>query len=74
MKFEDLTPEQQKKALACKTPEELIQLAKVEGYPLSDDELNAIAGGTGPWCATDTRKCDNYCDMLGPCLDYIKEA
>ena len=31
MKFEDLTPEQQEKAKACKTPEEIFALAKEIG-------------------------------------------
>ena len=45
MSFNDLTPEQQKKARACKTPEDMLALAKAEGYELTDDELQAISGG-----------------------------
>ena len=45
MKFEDLSPDQQEKAKACKTTEELLELAKAEGYELSDEDLNAISGG-----------------------------
>ena len=45
IKFENLTPEQQEKAKACKTPEEVIVLAKEEGYNLSDEELEAVSGG-----------------------------
>ena len=45
MKFEDLTPEQKAKALACKTPEELLALAKEEGYDLTDEQLQGISGG-----------------------------
>ena len=52
MKFEELTPEQQEKARACKTPEEIIELAKSEGYELSEEELDDVAGG---WC------CDLIC-------------
>ena len=37
MRFKDLTPEQQEKAKACKTPEEILALAKEEGYDLSDE-------------------------------------
>ena len=43
--FDDLTEEQKAKALACKTPEELFELAKAEGIELGDEELEAINGG-----------------------------
>lgn len=45
MKFEELTPEQQEKAKGCKSPEEVLQLAKEEGYELTAEELEAISGG-----------------------------
>ena len=45
MQFEDLTPEMKEKARACKTPEELLELAKSQGFELSDDDLEAISGG-----------------------------
>lgn len=45
MMFEDLSPELQEKAIACKTPEELLELAKSEGKELSEEELEAINGG-----------------------------
>ena len=32
MNYENLTPEQREKAKACKTAEELLALAKAEGY------------------------------------------
>jgi hypothetical protein len=57
MNFEDLTPEQQEKARACKTPEEVLALAKQEGYELSDAELDGIAGGG--WA------CDDYRNKVG---------
>ena len=47
MDFKDLSPELREKAKACKTPEELLALAKAEGYKLSEEELGAIAGGGG---------------------------
>ena len=55
MNFDDLTDEQKAKARAAKTPDEILALAKEEGYELSDDELAAVSGG---WCATD---CPNDC-------------
>ena len=45
MKFSDLTEELKAKARACKTPEELVNLAKEEGIDLSDEQLAAINGG-----------------------------
>ena len=40
-------PELQEKARACKSPEEILALAKEEGYELSDEELEAVSGGIG---------------------------
>lgn len=56
MKFEDLTPQQKEKAIACKTPEELIALAKEEGVELTDAQLGEISGGgwSSPSCGDDT--------------------
>ena len=48
MNFEDLAPELQEKAKACKSPEELLALAHQEGYELSDAELEQVSGG-GFW-------------------------
>ena len=41
----DLSPELREKAIACKTPEEMLALAKREGCKLSEEELGAVAGG-----------------------------
>ena len=45
MRFEDLTPEQKERARKCKSADEVLELAKEEGYELSDDELEAVSGG-----------------------------
>ncbi len=54
MDFENLTPEQQAQAKACKTPEDILALAKEEGYELSDEELEALSGGS--WSGGSCRK------------------
>ena len=62
MGFEDknISPELREKAAECKTTEELVALAKQEGYELSDEELEAISGG---WSCSDY--CGSYCTFLG---------
>ena len=48
MDFKDLkNPELQEKLKAVKTPEELLALAKDEGYELSDEQVSGVSGG---WC------------------------
>ena len=47
MKFEELTPEQQTKVNNCSSPEEILALAKEEGYELTDEDLAAVNGGMG---------------------------
>lgn len=41
-----LSPEQLEKARACRSSEELLQLAKEEGLELNDAQLEAVAGGS----------------------------
>ena len=60
MNFENLSDELKAKAQACKTPEDILALAKEHGYELSDDELDSLSGaGDGPeW------NCDYKCDKF----------
>ena len=59
----DISPELREKAKACTSPEELIELAKSEGYKLSDQDLEAVSGGSA-WTSTG---CKNYRD---PCKSH----
>ena len=52
--FDELTPEQMEKARACKSADDLIELAKTEGIELNDDQLDAIAGGSWYDCMNET--------------------
>ena len=49
MDLGNVSQELMDKARNCKTPEELLALAKQEGIELSDEELEGIAGGQD-WC------------------------
>ena len=46
--IKDLSPELQKKARACKSPEEFTQLAAENDIELSEEALEAVSGG-GWW-------------------------
>lgn len=43
--FDSLSDEQKEQAKACKTPEELAAFARKAGIELSDEALEAVAGG-----------------------------
>ena len=79
MKFEDLTPEQQEKAKACKSKEELSELARSIGYEPSNEELEAIAGGLcksdcslhGGQCIRDVNCLTKFtCPKDEPCITH----
>ena len=59
MDFKDLTPEQQEAAKACKSPEELVALAQNVGVQLTDEQMDAIAGGSWYNPCSD-HSCENY--------------
>ena len=49
----DISPELREKAKECTSPEELLALAKKEGYKLSEAEIEAVSGGGWSNCSTD---------------------
>lgn len=59
MDTEKLDPAVKAKLKGCETPEEILALAREEGYELADSELEGISGGWGG-CA---ERCRSYiCD------------
>ena len=44
-----LTDEAKVKAMAATSAEELLALAREEGYELTDEDLDAISGGRSLW-------------------------
>ena len=44
--YDGLSDEMKKKVTECRTAEELITLAKTEGIELTDEQLDAISGGS----------------------------
>ena len=43
--FSGLAPELKERALECESPEELLALAREEGFELTDEQIEGIAGG-----------------------------
>ncbi|MBQ9003914.1 MAG: Nif11 family protein [Eggerthellaceae bacterium] len=65
MDFNDLTPEQQEKARTCKTPEDVLALARENGIELTEEQLDAVSGGSWNECGTYTgNKHDRFCRHL----------
>ena len=63
MDIKDVPESIMKRAEACKSPEELLALAKEEGYQLSDEDLNAVSGGV--WTTPDNcTLCKGLCNDL----------
>ena len=53
-----LTEEQIKKLDDCKNPEEILAIAKEEGFELNDEQLEAVSGGScGQRVISDCPKC-----------------
>ena len=64
--FDSLTDEQKKRASGLRTPEEMLAFAKEEGYELTDDQLETVAGGwTCPDCSGYKVCPDHHCGQVG---------
>ena len=67
MRTEDMTPEQLEEAKALQTPEEMLAYARDNGIDLTDEEMDAIAGG-GAY--DDGSK---ICPHCGSCKTVLKQ-
>ena len=69
MNLDDISPEIKAKAKECKTPEEILALAKEAGYKLSNEELEAVSGGDESfgWCGS--LICNDNCYEDG-CISF----
>ena len=61
----DISPELREKAKACTTPEELMALAKSEGYKLTEQDLEAVSGGGWNSCGSNSEN-----DNCGKAFSY----
>lgn len=59
--YDNLSDELKEKAKACKTMDELMELAAKEGIELPDEVLDSVAGG-GNCYACDIDACSSKCD------------
>ena len=59
MNFDGLkNPELQKKLQNAKSPEDILQIAREEGYELTSEELEDVTGG-GKWYEPGKKGCAN---------------
>ena len=63
-----LTEEQIKKVEACKSPEEILELAKSEGVSLNDEQLDTVAGG----CRMERLELENVMNYDPDFKNYLK--
>ena len=57
MDYKDLSEEQRAKVAGANTPEDILRIAKEEGYELSEEEIDQISGGIFAW--------ENVCPKCG---------
>lgn len=58
MNFDNLTDEQKERARALKDPAELAEFVAAEGTELTDEQLEAVSGGTSKW--EELTNCEEY--------------
>ena len=71
--IENLSTEQKAKLGECESPEDILAVARAEGYELSEEELDQIAGGTPVWVVTNMwtcKKCGGRFKYLETDRDY----
>lgn len=69
-----LTEEQIAKIKACKNQEEILKIAKEEGIELSDEQLEAVSGGSchdGAWCPFCYQHNTRFLDREGNVMIYM---
>lgn len=71
MNIEDFSPELQEKLKAAKSSEELVAIATEEGIDLTDEQLDAVAGGVDWGNRCDNKNCMTYSDYPeNDCWEY----
>ena len=64
--FTGLTDEQKRRASELRTPEEMLAFAQEEGYDLTDDQLETVAGGWTILDCSGYKICPNHhCGQVG---------
>ena len=62
--YDGLSDEMKAKVKECRTSEELIALAKTEGIELTDEQLDAISGGSYNWVCSSLEDCPEKQRMI----------
>ena len=68
MNLEDLTLEQHEKAKTCKSIDDVLALAKEEGFELSDEQLQAVSGGDWGCYTVCTNQCNDCTSYFFPAM------
>ena len=71
MTIDNIAPEQQEKAKAAKTADEIAEIAREEGTDLVDEELRVSGGNVSSYCEEDMFRWQDglYCQQDQYCRD-----